>query len=379
MAKRIWAGSVFGLDRKNLYHPMKNPHIKIYLDAPVQREKLERALRDAVSLCPYLRHRILAGEGNFLELAEHNAPLHLHQGMPEQLDVPENNGYAFAVYYEDRVIGIVMNHVLSDGIGYNCFVRSLLDIYFGEPATHVLDPGAADYDFDPLAKEWELSMDTVREPSVCGSFVRNSDTDTSSTEDMFAIKISRAEFRSLCCKFNASVQTMLTFLAMQALRRRYPKGEAFSLRIPLNARKLLGVPGTFHNTSLANIRVQATNAQIGARDGLVALIREQIAAQNTRDFAVRELNLYRKLLLAESDAEFYKLIDLLLGNDVMVVSYLGSSIAGDSYASHILDIHTRPCLFPLTLYAFSVGDRLCISGYDANGHGAYRRSLQEAL
>ena len=74
-----------------------------------------------------------------------------------------------------------------------------------------------------------------------------------------------------------------------------------------------------------------------------------------------------------------KLIGALMGQDAILVSYLGRELAGASYAEHIKGVYAGAAIFPLMVYGSTVGNGLYISGYDACGEKRYKKELVKVL
>lgn len=380
MLKRLYGGSVLGLDKSRIHIGKMNPFARFFLDEDVDRDRLSEALKKALDDCPYMKYSVVPDEGVFLGLKDNKAPLPLLYEEPEIINCEDNNGHSCTVYAKGNMIGIVVSHTLTDGCGLFWFARTLLDRYFETEEAFYKWAAEDDYDIDPLKKKIP-----VTEGYKCASFPEGSyfsvkDTVEADYSNCFIIKTPYEGFKNLCKEMNGSTQTVLTALSLIALSESYMKDEEnVTARIPLNARTALGIPHTFQNASLANMRVTVSNDDLRDLKTLVSKIASLFSSRNTADEIAYQCNLCRGILYSKSREEMYKLINEYMGQDAIITSNLGKGLVSDSYAGHITAVFAGALMFPLMVYGIPVGDSMGFSGYDATGKGEYKKALKKVL
>jgi len=378
---RLYSGSLIGMSGKNRHLVETNPHIRVKLDSPVDEGRLKKALEQTVRDCPFLSYNVVPDEGLFLKLEENPLPLVLLDHVSQDINTPENNLHSAIVYYTWDSITVAVTHALTDGCGIFWAVRTLLDHYFGmeQGAYHFSDEPC--YDRELMAFELPVSEE-YREPSMPGgsylSFQMSGDKNEC---ESFMIRIPYAGFKDLCGRWNASGQTTLTILSLKALISAFPGGyDHVSVRMPVNARNLFDAPYTFQNASIANMRIVFDPDEIlGDETELAKRTAEGIKKQSGRDPVAWQFNEWRKVLFAEDTGERMKLIGALMGQDAILVSYLGRELAGASYAEHVKGVYAGAAIFPLMVYGSAVGDALYISGFDSCGGRRYKKELINVL
>ena len=378
---RLYSGSLIGMSEKNRHLVETNPHIRVKLDSPVDEGRLKKALEQTVGDCPFLSYNVVPDEGLFLKLEDNPLPLVLLDHVSQDINTPENNLHSAIVYYTEDSITVAVTHALTDGCGIFWAVRTLLDHYFGmeQGAYHFSDEPC--YDRELMAFELPVSEE-YREPSMPGghylSFQISEDTDE---RDEFILKIPYAGFKDRCGRWNASGQTTLTILSLKALISAFPGGyDHVSVRMPVNARNLFDAPYTFQNASIANMRIVFDPDEIlGDETDLAKRTAEGIKKQSGWDPVAWQFNEWRRVLFAEDTGERMKLIGALMGQDAILVSYLGRELAGASYAEHIKGVYAGAAIFPLMVYGSTVGDALYISGFDSCGGRKYKKELIKVL
>lgn len=382
MKKRLYSGSLLGLNRSTLHMMKANPFIRLFFDEPLDEKRLEEALTKALSDCPYMKLCVKEDEGIFLAAEETDAPFTILKEEPEELNVPENNGHSAAVCCKGNMLGVYVSHALTDGAGIFLFVRSLLDRYFGEEDGVYRGAGKPDYDKDPLETEHPVSDGFQGMQLPDGPFFTIASKKDLAFKDMFVFKTGVAEFRALCKEWNGSVQNTLTVLGMKALSLAYPDNRDYVVaRLPVNARKQFGLMNTFQNASLANMRVCASAKELleDEETDLMQKFSEQIAAQKSFDEIALQYNRWRGVLFAKDREERMQRIVPLLGKDAFLVSSLGRGLVGENYAEHITGVSAGAMMFPLMIYGMEIGDRMFFSAYDAAGNDDYKNALKKVL
>lgn len=377
---RLYTGSLMGLARDSMHTAAQNPFARIFLDEPIDGERLETALREALEFCPYMNCSVVPDEGFFLKTEENRALLPLQKEEPAIINTPENNGHSCAVSYQGNRISVMVTHALTDGGGLFFFVRTLLDRYFGENAGCYLGAKEPDYAKDLLEEELPVSEGFKPWHLPEGSFFTIQNPKKPDFSNTFLLQTPYADFKALCKKLNGSVQNVLTALSFLAVFECWPKnGSKITARLPVNARSLMGIPHTFQNASLANMRVTVSPEENPDPEALVRSIASQCAFQNTKDAVAYQYGQWRLVLEAENGEERMKRIFPLLGPDALLVSNLGKGLASDTYADHICAVLIGSMMFPLMLYGLPLLDRMGFSGYDGSPEGGYRDALKAVL
>ena len=380
MLKRLYAGSVLGLDRSKIHISKMNPFARFFLDEEVDRDRLRSALNKALADCPYMKYSVAADEGVFLGLKENEAPLPLLYKEPDIINCDENAGHSCAVYAEGNMIGIVVSHVVTDGCGLFWFARTLLDRYFETEDVFYKWAEEDDYDVDLLKDEIPVPSEYKKITFPEGSYFSVKDTVEADYSNCFILKTPYAGFRNLCKEIGGSTQTVLTALSLMALSECYLEDEKYiTARIPVNARNVMGVPHTFQNASVSNMRITVSNEDLGDIKTLASKIASLCETQNTKDEIAYQCNLCRSILLSESREEMLKLIKEYIDQDAIVPSNLGKGLVSDSYAGHIKTVFAGALMFPLMVYGIPVGESMGVSCYDATGKGEYKKALKAVL
>ena len=381
MNKRLLSGSLLGMSRSTMHSVEANPFLRIYLDAEVDSDRLSGALSQALSECPYMKCTLKAAEGIFLELADNDRPMPLLKGQPEVINCEENNGHSAGVYYKDNIIGVMVSHALTDGVGFFRFARTLLDYYFGEDEGIYRGYGSKDYDTDPMELELKVSDDYMPISLSADKFFTISPAESLSFDDTFILRMEYCDFKALCKSLNSSTQNVLTLLGMKALSEAYPDNEAAVVsRLPVNARNMFGIPDTFQNASLANMRIcfRADELSDGKDEELLNGIKDQTSIQNNMDSISYQYIEWRKVLFAKDHGERMRLIVDLMGQDALLISNLGRGLIGEGYSSHVTAVHAGAMMFPLMVYGIVVGEKMFLTGYDA-GDRDYKKALISIL
>ena len=376
-----YSASVFALDARQINDAKKSQWIQVTLDAPVDREKLQKAVDQSVKACPYVLYSLEKKEGRLYGHVKHSGTVPVLDHVPEKLDTEENNGLLTAVCAQGNTVTFLQSHCLTDGNGIFWFVRAVLDFYAGNEKT--LYNGATEPDFnrDPLAERLS-EADTTEETAPPAKVFSRPETEMSFEEENLQYHASAEAFQKLYKSLHCSPQILLTAIAARAVQEAYPENtDTVSVRIPVNARAALETPNTFQNSSLVNLRAELSPAilQGTKTEELLASIAEQMAAQNTKEATFHQLNLWRDLLLETDQALFYQKIQKMAGSDSMVVSYLGKALIPDEIAPYVTEIKEGIRMFPLMLYAVICGEKLEITVRDATGDGKMEQAMQDML
>ncbi|MCR4590312.1 MAG: hypothetical protein K5668_05785 [Lachnospiraceae bacterium] len=382
MIKRQLSGSLFGLDRAALHRTDSNPFIRVILDRPVDKERMEHALFLALSYCPYIKYSVKEDEGIFLSLEENERPLPLLEEEPVIINSEENNGHSAAVCCRGDMIGVYVAHALTDGCGVFWFVRTLLDRYFGEEEGIYRGASQTDYDSDPMMSLPPLSEDYKKPSLPGGPYLTIPMGKKDGFKGTFLFQAPYRDFKALCKKLNGSAQNVLTLLGIKALSKVFPDNEkTVSARIPINARNYFGIPNSFQNASLANMRVCIPGNELKDTEDEILLekIAGQCTLQNTMDTVLSQYHDWHGVLFAADREERMKRIIPLAGQDSIMISHLGRGLVADSYEFQIKAAMAGALLFPLMMYSYVVGDRILFYGYDAGKQGEYKEAFRSVL
>lgn len=378
MNKRLLSGSLMGMDRSKLHSVEANPFVRIFLDEKVDCDRLSAAILRACKACPYMNLTVTAGEGIFLELTENDRPLSLLKEEPDMINCSQNNGHSAAVYCRDNIIGVMVSHALTDGMGFFWFVRTLMDFYYEENDGIYSGYGKPDYDTDPM--ELELSVPDGFHPVSMpeGEFFAISPAKELRFDDAYLLRISYSEYKALCTELDSSAQNVLTMIGMRALADEYQDSKANIVsRLPVNARKMLGIPDSFQNASLANMRICFSADRLRGTDDatLLSEIREQTSLQNNISAVSYQYIQWRKVLYAKDRDERMGLIIPLMGQDALLISNLGRGLIGEGYSEHVTGVLAGAMVFPLMLYGIVSDKYMFFTGYDAGGKNEYKKAL----
>ncbi len=378
MSKRLLSGSLLGMDRSKLHSVEANPFVRIFLDEKVDSGRLSAALSRACEACPYMNLTVEADEGIFLQLTENEQPLRLLTEEPDEINCSKNNGHSAAVYCRDNIIGVMVSHALTDGMGFFLFVRTLMDLYYGENEGIYSGYGKPGYDTDPM--ELELSVPDDFQPVTMpeGEFFTIPPAKELRFDDAYMLRIPYAEYKALCTELDSSAQNVLTMIGMRSLADEFKDTMANIVsRLPINARKMLGIPDSFQNASLANMRIcfPADRLRDGDDATLLHDIKEQTVLQNTASAVSYQYIQWRKVLYAKDRDERMGLIIPMMGQDALLISNLGRGLIGEGYCKHVTGVLAGSMVFPLMLYGIVSGENMFLTGYDAGEKNEYKKAL----
>lgn len=379
MSYRLFSGSLLGMAPGARHRMEVNPFVRVFLDEPMDEERLSEALQKALLDCPYMNLSIKEDEGIFLKAEENPTPLSLLKEEPGEINGAANNGHSAGVSVRGNRITVMLSHALTDGCGLFWFVRTLLDRYFGETGGIFRGASEEDYAADLLENNLPVSPDFQPYSLPEGPYFTVEDPKDPDFSNTFLLTTSYASFKELCKKIGGSTQNVMTALSLKALTEAYPENRAkMTARLPINARTMFSVPHTFQNASLANMRVTLTPEEAGDPEFTAKAVAEQCAAQNSKDAVAYQCNRWREVLMAETREERMQRILPLLGKDAILISNLGRGLFSDTYASHITAVLPGAMMFPLMVYGIPWGEKMGFSGYDG-GNGNYKKALKAVL
>ncbi len=381
MEKISYSASVFALSSEQINHTKKSQWIRVTLDETVDPEKLQKAVDRAVEVCPYVLYSLEKKEGRLYGHVKHSGTVPVLDHVPEILDAEENNGLLTAVCAMGQKILFLQSHCLTDGNGIFWFVRAVLDFYAGKDKTLYNGASEPDFDRDPLAERLP-EAEAAEDPTAPGKVFSRPEGEVSFEDENLQYHCSASAFQKLYKSLHCSPQVLLTAIAACAVQEAYPENrDKVSVRIPVNARAVLETPNTFQNSSLVNLRAELPPTLLTEMktEELLASIAEQMAAQNTKEATLRQLNRWRDLILEQDQTKFYQMIQKMAGSDSMVVSYLGKALIPEEIAPHVTEVREGIRMFPLMLYAVICGEKLEITVRDATGDGKLQQAMAGVL
>ncbi len=379
---RLYSGSVFGLDRKNMYRPETNLLVTVFLDEKADPARMRNALDRALLDCPYITRSLEEDEGLFLRIVENTLPLPLTERIPSLINSPENNGHAAAVSCTGNRVTVALSHALTDGRGTFWFLSSLLDHYYGNPSGRNQGAGEPDFEADPLETELPVShhVSAAEEGNgKCLTFPMAAEPDL---KGRFLYRTTSEAFSRLCRERRGTMQQVLDLLGLSAAHRAWPdRAEWVCARNPADARKMLGIPHAYRNASLANMRIRlsAGSAEPGNEESAMQEIRRQFSDQYREDTIFSQLNDWRRVIMTENREERLAMIASLVSEDTAVISSLGRLKVSENCAVHIRGLILTAMIFPVMLYSMVIGDSMMFMGYDGTGEGKYASTVKKEL
>ena len=134
--------------------------IALTLDNPVNRKKLEQALRDIIKRFPYFQ--VYLRKHFFTYIFEHTDDIPVIEDDTKwtnrYIDFEKSN-FPFKIKLKDRTIAIELSHILSDGYGTLVFLLSLVARYMELNGINVEEfPLIKTPDSNIIPEEWECAF-----------------------------------------------------------------------------------------------------------------------------------------------------------------------------------------------------------------------------
>lgn len=247
--------------------------LRLYIDEPVDRDRLLEALENVLPLHWYYTLRPVLDEKGRVFLCENNERPHIYDddGTLFDLGTKDTDGYLFRIMAGRNTICLSEFHVISDGRGRFSFVATLLYEYFRlggetmEGEDLILTPEKAT---DPAARS-QLLDDIPRELEPKGLYIpRNSFfipgertllTTPHTRED--ALIISASQFRAFAKEQGGSQSAVLMSLIGRMLCDNYDVGEqVISASLPVDMRAMLKKNALSNYCGTANVPFEPSEA-----------------------------------------------------------------------------------------------------------------------
>lgn len=351
---RTYSGSVFGLNKNSLFRADECICMRLNLKEKPEHNRLQAAIDQALENCPYMKFNVVREEGSkrVWKYTDNDLPLPLHRELPEYINGTENNNHPALITVDDNGFSLYVVHVLTDLYGIMLFVRSVLGFYFDCEDAVYKGKDEPDYIYDPLEKEYpvEKEPDHIGNGEASSTFEPNI---TDSTCRYSVIRVNGEDIDRFCADNNASKQGVFSFLAAMTVIALYPGiKDDLIIRVPVNARNLLGTPNAFQNASHANVRLRIKAEELKSPDKKIILpvIMDQINEQTEKNAVFSQLNDTRRLIVEEDNEKRRDIIKRLINNDWILVSYLGKIIVGSEPEKRAKEAIVYCPFFPLAIY-----------------------------
>ena len=238
-------------------------NLEVVLDHEINGEELGKAVLRAIEVFPILKDSVVLRDG--LCYYEENAN-EIRVLPRERSIIPGSDalgGHFFCVTYSGRTIRSVISHTMTDGGGMIRFVRTLLYFYMSMHYGREFDHGYIEVEpvpKDELYKDfWEMDHSGAEEVEeekfikvgyILPETVKGKQDNTYTKR--CEMTIPGEDLIVFSRRHNTSPSVMMFLLFAKAVYRECEdaRDAAIAGRITADARKALGIPGTFMNCSL---------------------------------------------------------------------------------------------------------------------------------
>ena len=267
---------------------------------------------------------------------------------------------------------------MTDGWGLQLAFRAILDHYFGKKETLYKGKDSDDYFWDPMEEPFfpdgtgsGTEAGTGTDPGS-GTEAGTGDErgtiipETGGAEEEEYLILDRSDLKSYCEKKNVSVLTAMTLFTAKALQRLFPEDPRdISVRMPVNARRLLGKENTFQNASIPNLRLRLTPGEIGGEEDVIfRRVKEQMEEQLKPERLFIQFDQWREVLFEKNMDAKMKMIRELSMEDTVYLTYFGSEATGPEYGDRISGVWGLSTFCPLTFTMIAWRDRLGLFIHD---------------
>ena len=376
--------SCFALDEARMRKVGLNPVVEIKLREEVEPGRLQAAVDKAVAVCPYVAFEIARREG-LVCFQKSRQPLALHRlGTIEEFGGEDNQRHYAVVEFAKETIRFAISHILTDGYGINCFVRAVMDFYFGKDKTWYDGAERPDFAADlmgealPLPEGYELKSYEVEDRFIPPEKV-GAKKDKSYE---FSLEIPAGAFHAFCNKYGISAQMAVSLLLAEAVQRAHPDNrKIISVRGPVNTRLPLQVPHTFQNASVPhiflNMEPQALQGDYG--QGLLEQLGKDFSEQYSYEHLAAFTNWTRGFLTAET-AEERQAIGAAYKNRTDIFANFMGKVLADDIVGHIKSYAQKvSASYPLMLYASEYGETIGLQMMQTFDSPVYREGLRQVL
>ncbi len=362
------------------------------LKEKIDNKKLQRAMDKALVICPYIAYNVIC-EQEVCYYTDNDLPLELHDKFPRVLGGDDNNGHLIYIRAKGMQIDIYCSHALTDGCGIFWFAEALFHYYFdlsGEPLYH--GAGKPDYFADLMEKDLEVPKDHVFTDYNPEAFFRI--PEAGALKDMksmiyaeelqiktFDCVSAREEFDDFCTMYKCSHSVALFYFLARAVRSVHPEAGNISCRMPVNARKILGVENAFQNCSLNQVIMSypARGLAEGSETEEIAAIKVHMKQQLAPGHIAFCLNQFAAYMKKEGNCDHFP--ELLRGMDQScMITDLGEVFSRD-IADKISSV-TGWSTFtgvPLTIMLGTIGNRVVMEISQVFESGVYLEALERVM
>ena len=380
---KAYYSSIFAQNPKAFRDASASPCMEYVLKEPVDAQRLQKAVNKAVQVCPYAQMEIVKEtDSETVIFRDTELPVIVHPLADNvSFGTPENNHHAVIIACGNHTIRFAVSHVLTDGYGMMCFIRAVMDAYFGKGTTMYDGFGKPDYVADLM--KYELPINSDFHPVMFASrdgFIppeaRNSCGRWAKTLYADAEKVN-----IFCRKNNISQQVFASLILGQAIVKAHPENEkVICVRSPVNCRAMLNVPHSFHNASIPHIFLNMIPADVKENSAaLMPRLQEKLNQQITYDNLAYLTN--KDAAYFRSDDPQQRKMGLLEYKNAsnIFANYMGNMFDSE-IASHIETMENRlPPSFPLMLYMFGIGKRMALNVIQSFDNPIYAEALKEVL
>ena len=380
---RSMYSSCFAFNEENMKKVSMSPSIKIRLNEEIDPARLQKALDKALQVCPYAAFDIAKRDG-LIYFQKNTLPIALHKsGTIEEFGTAQNNNHYVVAAFDKDTLEITVSHILTDGFGINCFVRAVMDFYFGKEKTAYAGANQPDFVADlmsqplPLPEGYEPKNYALEDKFIPPEKL------TAEKNKTFehTINISAKAFSGFCRKYRISAQIAVSILLADAVQKAHPQNEKIiSVRGPVNTRSPLKVPNTFQNASVPHIFLNVephwlkNDLPAEALDTLKRDFSDQCTYENLAAFTNRVNVFVNKKSSEEIQATFsaYK-------NQTDIFANFMGKMFDDDIAESISFEQSMSASYPLMMYAMQFGAIISLQVFQSFPSTVYVESLQRVL
>lgn len=357
--------SCFAINEDNIKKISMNPCTEITLREEVDPVRLQAAVDNAVKICPYVIFDISKKDG-LVYFQKSNLPLVVHKaGEIEEFGTEKNNNHYVAVSFDKDKICFFVSHIITDGFGVNCFIRAVMDFYFGKEKTLYNGADKVDFVADLMAQNLPLPNNYTPKSYAVENHFLPPEKDTAEKNKTYedSIEIPAETFYNFCDKYGISAQIAVSLLLAEAVQKAYPDNDKIiSVRGPVNSRIPLQVPNTFQNTSIPHIFLNI-NPKLLQENFTNELI-EQLNADFSDQYTYENLAAFTNKtsgFINSKNIEERKKIMLEYKNQTDIFANFMGKVLDDDISEKIKSFNQKmSASFPLMMYALQCGETIIL-------------------
>ena len=380
-----YSGSFFTRNMTEVMSAAAGIHFRFTLAEEVNRERLEKAVQEAVKVCPYAAYGLRFNETmprvTFRKLDD-KLPVFCDY-LPKTFDEKELEGHFGFLSYAKNDLTVCLCHVITDGFGFMKFVNALFEAYCDMP----LQAGSLeqpDWAADVLKYRWPLPKETPPIAERTKDIFRLPEPMEDGEGHIQHFFIDRQSFEAFCHKTGLSPQGAEAYILAKSVQAVHPdNGKTIRVRCPIDTRLMLDVPDTFQNASLPHMYLDFPIEGLSAEmtEAEARRINAEVYSQLSYEYAAYMTNAFAEAALTEDKTAFYSFIMDYIRQSELCVSYIGGAIGTmmSKLVREMVPAYEGNLHFPIMLYFIELGDKISVRYAQGFEEAAYLKMLIKTL